>query len=358
MSEWSTSAPQRILLKHVGNMGDHLFLVGPLLEVLARRYPNAEITLVAAWGYKDARGRWGERNQDGYCIALMKENPHINQLIHWHDRTRSLDGDICIEEGKRFPTWDAAWYEKEKQKYDLVLELDFGLTVFDNPLARVYEKAGFPEETYGYYPFYGSVSDREVGRATAEAFSRPRLLFLEGIDGESMRGWDPAKVQDLTKLLRQAAGIEPIWFGARYPKTYQGRPLTLRENIAFAGSCDLAVGVMGGPLHFAAAAGVPTICLYGGQPFHRAAPSYFLNPHIADPTKHHITIEGPTCDEPCFLKREIPCKNLTTEAARSSGFRNWQHPGRQHDKSCVATIPVETVLATIMENLKRRGLGG
>ena len=355
MSDLSTRAPQRILLKHVGNMGDHLFLVGPLLEVLARRSPDAEITLVTAWGYRDAHGRWGDRNQDGYCIALMKENPHIDHLVHWHDRKRSLDGEICIEEGKRFPTWDPAWYEQEKRNYDVVLELDFGLTVFDNPVQRVYEKAGFPDETYGCYPFYGSASDWAVGREVAETLPQPRLLFLEGFDGESMRGWDPEHVRELAARVRETLGTEPVWFGARYPKTYGGRPLTLRENIAFAGSCDLAVGVMGGPMHFAAAAGVPTICLYGGQPLHRAAPSYFLNPHIADSAKHHITIEGPTCDEPCFLKRDRPCKNLSTDAARSSGFRSWQHPGRQHDKSCVATIPLETVYATIVSALKQRG---
>jgi hypothetical protein len=336
-------------------MGDHLFLVGPLLEVLARRYPDTEITLVAAWGYKDARGRWGERNQDGNCAALMKENPHIDHRIHWHDTERSLNG-ICVEEDVRFPTWDPDWYERQKREFDLVVELDFGLSVFDNPLERVYERAGLAGETYGHYPFYGSPSDWRVGRAIAEQFPKPRVVFLEGFNGESMRGWDSAKVRELEEHLEKNLGIQPIWFGTHYPKTYQGRPLTLRENIAFAGSCDLAVGVMGGPMHFAAAAGVPTICLYGGQPLHRAAPSYFLNPHIADATKHHITIEGPTCDEPCFLKRDRPCKNLSQEAARTSGFRDWQRPGRQSDKSCVATIPVNTVVATIASALQTRGL--
>lgn len=351
-----TSATRRILIKHVGNMGDHLFLVGPLLEVLARRVPDAEITLVTAWGYKDQRGRWGERNQDGFCVALMMKNPHIDHLVHWHDKKRSLEGDICIEEGRTFPTWDPAWYERQKSAYDVVLELDFGLTVFDNPLQRIYEHAGLDGETYGMYPFYGSASDWEVGRAVAAQFQKPRVAFLEGLDGQTMRGWDSAKVEQLSRRLQTERGITPIWFGSKHDHPYQGRHLTLRENIAFAGSCDLAIGVLGGPMHFAAASGVPTICLYGGQPLHRAAPSFFLNPHIVDSLRRHVTIEGPTCDEPCFLKREIPCKNLSEGEAASSGFLTWQQPGRQSDKSCVATIPVETVFAAILENLKRRGL--
>ncbi len=350
--------PRRILLRHVGNMGDHLFLVGPALEVLARRYPLAEITLVTAWGYKNDRGQWGDRNQDGFCIALMKENPHIDQLVQWHDHRRSLDGELCIEEGVHFPTWDPAWYEHEKPHYDLVAELDFGLGVFDNPLERVYERLGLPNETDCSYPFYGSANDWAIGRAVAKRSSRPRVVFLEGIGAESMRGWDPAKAQRLEELLTTRLGISLLRFGARSVPSTNGRRLTLRENIAFVGSCDLAVGVMSGPMHFAAAAGVPTICLYGGQPLHRAAPSYFLNPHILDPERHHITIEGPTCDEPCFLKRDRPCKNLSAEAARTSGFQTWQHPGRQDNKSCVATIPVETVYATILTALRARGLLG
>ncbi len=348
-------APRNILLKHVGNMGDHLFLVGALLEALAQRFPDAEVTLLAPWGYKDAQGRWGERNQDGYCIALMKENPHVDHLIHWHDTALSLDGDLCVEEGAHFPTWNPAWYARQLPTYDLVVELDFGLSVFDNPLERAYERAGLPGETSGSYPFYGSPTDWRVGREVAERAPRPRVAFLEGLDGQTMRGWTPENVHRLADRLA-VVGITPVWFGARYPQEHAGRRLTLRENIAFVGSCDLALGVMSGPMHFAAAAGVQTICLYGGQPLHRAAPSYFLNPHLADPTRQHITIEGPTCDEPCFLKRDRPCKNLGADAARTSGFQDWQRPGRQSDKSCVATIPVETVYATLMSALKERGL--
>lgn len=346
----------RILIKHVGNLGDHLFLVGPLLEVLARRHPDAEVTLVAAWGYKDAHGRWGKRNQDGFCIALMKENPHIDQLVHWHDDACSLDGDICVEEGVHFPTWNPEEYERQKRTADLVAELDFGISVFDNPLEKVYETVGLRGETEGRYPFYGTQSDWRVGRAVAARLPRPRVVFLEGLDGPTMRGWDPEKVAALSRRLVEELGITPVWFGAQHPKTYHGRPLTLREHVAFVGSCDLAIGVMGGPMHLAAAAGSQTICLYGGQPLHRAAPSFFINPSLADARARHVTIEGPTCDEPCFLKRDRPCKNLTEEAARTSGFQSWKSPGRQRDKSCVATIPVDTVFAAARETLMARGL--
>jgi hypothetical protein len=348
--------PKKILLKHVGNMGDHLFLVGPALEVLSQQYPQTEITLVTAWGYKDHKGHWGERNQDGFCISLMQENPHIDHLVHWHDKILSLEGEICHEGGKSYPTWNKKHYESVKKDYDLVAELDFGLGIFDNPVEKVFEQLGLKNIVNGNYPFYGSENDWKVGKSVAEQFPGPRIVFLESINGQTMRGWDPEKTIQLENKIKTDLGITPIWFGAKYPKTFDGRGLTLRENIAFAGSCDIGIGVMSGPLHFAAAAGLQTICLYGGQPLHRAAPSFFLNPHISDPKKYHITIDGPTCNVPCFLKREKPCKNLSPTEAKSAKFRSWQEPGRQSDKSCVATIAVDLVFAELVSALKTRGL--
>lgn len=347
--------PRRVLLKHVGNMGDHLFLVGALLEGLARVWPHAEVTLVTAWGYRDRRGRWGKRNQDGFCITLMKENPHIDQLVHWSDVGRSLDARICVEEQQRFPTWDRIHFDHVRGEYDIVVELEFGLGIEENPLERMAAAAGVPHLSIGPYPFYATPADWEVGSARAAEHPRPRVALLEGLNGSSMRGWDPAKAVVLEQRLR-AMGLHPFWWGAQYAPLVQGRRLTLRENVAFLGSCDLAIGVMGAPMHFAAAAGVQTLCLYGAQPYQRAAPGYVFNPVVPDAAREHITIFGPTCDAPCFLKRAIPCKNIHGADRATTGFESWQNPGRQTDKSCVAAIPVDTVTAAVHDILRRRSL--
>lgn len=346
---------ERLLLKHVGNLGDHLFLVGALLEGIARRRPDAEVTLVTAWGYKDRRGRWGKRNQDGYCIALMKENPHVNQLVHWSDAELSLEGRICAEEGRHFPTWNRAHFERIRADYHTAVELEFGLSVEENPLERIAAAAGLVDTRLGPYPFYATDADRAVGHTVAERFPHPRVVLLEGLAGPTMRSWDPAKVRVLEGALTRALGTPPLWWGAAHTPLHRGRRLTLRENIAFLGKQDLAIGVMGAPMHLAAAAGVQTICLFGGQSFNRVAPGYFINPFVSDPTRHHLTIFGPTCDEPCLLKREIPCRNLHGEDRIMTGFQSWQEPGRQNDKSCVATIPVASVLAAAVSALRNRG---
>lgn len=363
--------PSRLLLKHVGNMGDHLFLVGALLEGIARASPSTAVTLVTAWGYKDRRGRWGKRNQDGFCIALMKENPHVHTLVHWSDLGCSLAARICVEEGRAFPTWDRAHFDDVKREYDAVAELEFGLEIEEDPLERLGTVVGLEHLALGPYPFYGTPNDWAAGRAVAERYPRPRVALLEGLQGTSMRGWDPHNVHMLEERFRTTLKIQPFWWGAQFTPLLRGRKLTLRENIAFLGNCDLAIGVLGAPLHFAAAAGTPTICLFGGQPYARAAPGHSFNrvpassaeagrvggnPTVGDPTRHHITVFGPTCDEPCFLKRNIPCKNLHGEDRVTTGFESWQRPGRQSDKSCVAAIPVETVFAAAAEALERRNL--
>lgn len=347
--------PRRVLLKHVGNLGDHLFLVGALLEGLARVWPQTDVTLVTAWGYKDRAGRWGKRNQDGYCVALMKENPHVDHLVHWSDRDVSLDGRICVEEGQSFPTWNRVHFDRVRRSYDIVAELEEGLEIEENPLQRMAIAVGLPNLELGPYPFYATAYDWTVGRAVAAGLPRPRVMFLEGLAGESMRGWDPAKTSALAVRF-QDHGIEPRWWGVTHTPLYHGRPLTLRENIAYLGQCDLAVGVLGSPLHFAAAAGVQTICLFGAQPYARAAPGFFWNNYLTDETRHHVTVFGPTCDEPCFLKREIPCKNIRGADRTTTGFQSWRSPGRQADKSCVAAIPVDTVFAAAVDALSRRGL--
>jgi hypothetical protein len=113
---------KRFLIKHVGNMGDLIFVAPPILETLKRRYPNCHITFVTAWWFKKnlrtypfffKREYWGERNQSGFCIALMMTNPHIDQLVHYHSGKLSLEGKICREEGKSFPTWSKKYYQQQ-----------------------------------------------------------------------------------------------------------------------------------------------------------------------------------------------------------------------------------------------------
>ncbi|MEK7499459.1 MAG: hypothetical protein AAB649_02540, partial [Patescibacteria group bacterium] len=225
---------KRILLRHVGNMGDLVFFVPPILETLKRKYSDSHITLVTAWGLKDKRSGWGLRNQGGFCISLMMTNPHVDQLVHFHDTKTSLTGTICIEEGHSFPTWSKQYYESQKVSgtYDDVFELDIGILADENPIEHLYRHIGMPEETYSNYKIYLTEKDLEVAASVMQNFPHPRIVLLESIEGGTSRGWDPGKLPVLEKEIEKVYGCPPIWFGAKFPHEYEGRPLTLRENIA------------------------------------------------------------------------------------------------------------------------------
>jgi len=345
--------PKKFLIKHVGNMGDMLFFVPPVLATLKRRYPGCHITFVTAWGYKDARGRWGKRNQSGFCIALMMTNPHVDQLVHWHDTALSLTGDICQEEDRRFPTWNLAYWDQQKNSdnYDGVYELDFGIGITDNPLTRMYEAVGLPDENYTNYQIHLTDHDRQVAQEVTTAWPTPRIVLLEGLEGKTTRGWDPAKLPILETLIRETYGVAAKWFGGKFVQEWEGRPLTLRENIATLLYCDVAIGVMSGPLHFAAAVGLPTITLFCDQPLHRAAPAYFLNTYISEPSKRHRTLLGPDNDHFDFLKNDAPARNLTPAEAATQGGQNWQQPGRQSTKTCLAVLTPEEVMTVLQDVL-------
>lgn len=344
---------KKFLIRHLGNMGDHIFFIPPVLATLKRVYPGCHITLVTAWGYKDNKNRWGLRNQGGFCLHLMMTNPHVDQLIHWHDIKLSLEATICKEDGQRFPTWSKTYYEQQKvsRNYDGIYELDFGLMYTDNPVQRMYEAIGLPEETYSDYKIYFTENDHAIAQSVMGRTLQPRIIFLEGLESESTRGWDPEKISQLKRAIHKKYQVEPIWFGSRHVPEFEGRPLSLRENIATLALSDVGIGVMSGPMHFAAAAGLPTLALYADQPLHRVAPACFLNQYISKPKKYHRTLLGPDQRPYTLLKSNQPDRNLTPAEAIEQKFQSWQHPGRQSTKTGLAAITVDEVMLVLNDML-------
>lgn len=340
---------KKFLLRHVGNMGDMIFFVPPVLAAIRRAYPDCHITFVTAWGFKDRRGRWGKRNQGGFSLHLMLHDPTIDQLVHWHDTKLALDGSLCEEDGRRLPTWNALWWQEQKAsgQYSGVYELDVGLRYEDNPVQRMLTAVGLPDETDWHYELYLSEADREVAAEVVEDWPRPRIVLLEGIESQTTRGWDRAKVKDLERAIQGHFGTPPIWFGARHPRYLEGRELKLRENIATLAHCDAAIGVMSGPTHFAAAVGLPTLTLFGDQPLHRAAPAYFQNPSIPSRRRQHRTLLGPTGTHVRFLKNDRAAESLTPAEATRQQHQGWQQPGRQDTKTGVSVITVDEVMAVL-----------
>ena len=361
VSEPSSILTTKFLVRHLGNMGDMIFIVPPVLAALKTDYPGCHITLVTSWGYKQPSRWpfsqttwWGERNQSGHSLHLIMTNPHIDQLIHWHDRRLSLSGTICHEDDRSFPTWNKSYYEEQVRsgRFDRVIELDFGLSVTDNPLTRAYAQAGLTGARPIDYHLYLTASDRQIGEAVMSNFPRPRIVLLESLSHHSTRGWDPAKVIALSSAITEKYGVEPIWFGSKYHHYYHGRPLSMRENIATLTVCDVGIGVLSGPLHFAAAAGLPTLTLYCDHPLRRAAPAYFQNPSLPPSTVQHRTLLGPHKMPMRILKGDRDSLCLTPTELAAQNFINWSNPGKQSTKSCLSVITVDEIMTVLSDMLK------
>lgn len=339
---------KRFLIKHVGNMGDMIFFVPPILETLKKKYPNCHITFVTAWGFKE-KEKWGKRNQGGFCITLMLHDPNIDHLVHWHDTKLALDGSYCIEEGMRIPTWSRAYYEKQKKNgaWDGVFEVDIGLAHDRNPMKDLYAHIGMPEEDYTNYKLYITPREQEVAQGVMQAFPHPRIVLLEGIEGKGTRGWNADRIPALEQAISKKYGVSPIWFGAKHVREYHGRELTLRENIATLAYCDVAIGVPSGPMHFAASVGLPVLTLFCDQPLHRADPAYFLNAYIEDDAKKHRTLIGPSGPVFGFLKEDSTKLNLTPTEWKNQKYVNWNIPGRQATKSCLSVLTVDEIMAVL-----------
>jgi hypothetical protein len=340
----------RILVKHIGNMGDMVLIVPAVVAALKKKHPTSNITFITSWGYKDKKGFWGSRNQSGHSLHLIMTNPSIDQVVHWHDTKLSLDNQICNEDGVSFPTWSKDYYEKQKKsgEFDQVIELDFGIHIDDNPLERAFELAQVDKHSSTFHQIYLTDKDKEVAKFVIDDFPKPRVVLAESLHGITTRNWDTGKTAFLEESIRSKYNVEPIWFGAKTP-LYQGRSLTLRENIATLTFCDVFICVLSGPAHFAAAVGLPTLTLFCDHPLHRATPAYFLNTYIKDPKKKHRTLLGPTGPVMNLLKPSEPYQCLTPAQVKKQKFNSWSKPGRQSTKSCLSVLTVDEVMLVLSD---------
>lgn len=351
----------RILIKHVGGMGDFVILVPPLIAIMRERYPGARIAVLTAWsltyvkrwrlggrfGVRRPRVRlYGDRAQGGYCISLINAHPDVHEVIHWHDERSAPEGGICTEDGRSIPTWNRRDFEARSLGYDLVLDVDaVGLGYEGNPIDRVLVAHGQAPSGFTDYRLPLSDADHAKVAPFVATLPRPTILIAEGIEKREFRGWDPTKLDALRRELRSRYGTEPIAWGAS-PLPGVTVPLSLREQAAFAAACDLSVGVLSGPQHLAAAVGTPTVTLYGMHRPERAEIACHLNPYIGDPTRRHRTVAYPGCQY-CGPKPSKPCP----VAPPNPSWVDWQQPGEQRIKSCIAMISLEAVLSSVDEAL-------
>jgi len=347
--------PRSILLVKLSAIGDVVHTL-PLLEVLRKNFPEARID-------------WLVEEEASPMIEGHKEIDHVIVSFRksWQKRFLSpRDLFAVISEVRRFVR------ELRSHEYDLVIDLH-GLfkSGLLTGLARGRRKIGFTGGKEGSilfltdrpYPFdynrhaleryllaaeylgcnmnswRGDIplraEDRErIDRLLADRFSPDDILIaINPMARWGTKLWDEERFSRLAERLEEELSckviftgspsdrpvIERIIGGLNRPPLNLAGGTTLRELAYLYTRCRLVVTTDTGPMHIAAAMGVPVVALFGPTAPWRTGPY----------GKRHTVIRKELECSPCFRKK---CSHL----------------------SCMKSITVEEVFDTIKKIMEQR----
>jgi ADP-heptose:LPS heptosyltransferase len=168
-----------------------------------------------------------------------------------------------------------------------------------------------------------------AARAAALGAARPRVLVHPGGHYESQR-WAPVRFAEMIERLTESAGVACLVaagpgeealaerIAAATPDALLTGPLTVRALLGTIAASDLFIGNNSGPLHVAAALGIPTLSIAGPTNLIRFAPRG---------EAHEV------------VRREIPC----SPCGRG---RCWHH-------TCLVSIEPGEIVARAAAMLRR-----
>lgn len=299
--EISTMAaePSRILIVRVGALGDTL-MVTPLLRLLHKRYPNAEV--------------------DFFCsrlaAPLLELNPHVTNLFSLQGRNLPLA--LSIEKRRlvrkmRDREYDLAFLLESARRYRILLERagpgrirSFAEVPFDPSRHAIYNNlnvAGMPDvaEDAWNMDLPLAPDDEAAADRFLAAFPAPRIGVHMGWGPQGrkrrqalrLRGWDLGNFVELIRKMIAIDGIHVILTGsaedARSTKSVAGQmppgrvhsiagQTGVRELAAIIKRLDLLISVDSGPAHMAAALGTPLVVLWGPGRLQQTRPVSNLSP--------------------------------------------------------------------------------
>jgi ADP-heptose:LPS heptosyltransferase len=332
----------------------------PLLRILKRSWPQARITLVA------------ERRFAG-ILPLVRGYDRVITFAK-----DELADRIVFAEDPLVPYFSMEGFvrELEEVRYDLVINLTFShMSAFIASLMKSEKSVGLVaggkgerliSSLWGLYLFttqegnnrllnrinlvdlftrLGGVKPdgyrveltaTERGEGFADAFLRDngltgeRLIGLQLGASDTVRCWPPESFARLSDLLQERMGVRTILFGSQSEEPLAARALSNMSHAAIStvgktsieglfsllGRCSLLVTNDTGTMHFAAAAGVPTLMLCTGPAFFHGTGPYSAGnlALLADipcaPCRYNFNCPTPVC-------REMLTADAVYEASRA-----------------------------------------
>ena len=284
----ATFSPKRILVCQLRQIGD-VVLATPSIELLKRRYPDAEIHLLT----------------EKKCAPLLEHNPHLGKV--W-----ALDKKVLSS----LPQ-EIAWYwHVARTGYDLVVDFQqlprcrWVVAFSGAPVRLSYTPPWYTSLLYTHssdmLDGYSAMSKASVLRPLGiewngerprvyltdeeHAFARTllaqaglqpeqRLITLDPTHRQPTRRWPLAHYAGLVSLLAErdaSLRFLPLWGPGEEAEIQElsrlcpagslllpDRMLSLREMAACIAEADLHIGNCSAPRHIAVAVGTPTLTVLG-----------------------------------------------------------------------------------------------
>jgi ADP-heptose:LPS heptosyltransferase len=276
---------QRILVLRTDRLGDMVLTTAALMDLRAH-YRHARITVLAPPG----------------ALALLEGHPAVDHLVPLPARRRlpaELAGrfDMAIDftpdenlAGARLAaatraTWRAGFAAAGRQAYFTLpsppVRADRHIVELNRDLL---EAIGVTRrESEPTLPVAEKERTAALARVAALGAAQPRILVHPGGHFASQR-WPAERFAEVIERLTESVGAACLvaWgpleedlarrITGATPDALPIGPLSVRELVAVTSVVDLFLGNNSGPLHVAAALGVPTLSLAGPTDLRRFAP--------------------------------------------------------------------------------------
>lgn len=281
-----STAPPRVLVIRLGALGD-LLHVSPSLNALRQRHPEAEIHFLTSPAYREMAGAFAavdrvwvydKRQGWGGLFRLAKElrQTGIDTLVNLHPSLKTWLLTRLVRPHR------SATYRKqklsEKGAAQRGVRRHHAVADFYRPFRRVFdlpESLGKPV----FHPPDGSLPSTCPDSETW-------IALIPGVGGKrGNRAWPPEQVRELIDRLLQTANRRVMLIGGPdesdlAERLQAGDPRVEnhcgRHDIAgtarLLSQCRVAIGGDTGPLHLAAAVGVPVVALFGPTHLARTGP--------------------------------------------------------------------------------------
>jgi lipopolysaccharide heptosyltransferase II len=306
--------PQRILFILLGAIGDVIRAL-PLLTRVRRAYPSTHI----AWAVEPAAAPLLEYHPALNDVLLYQRSrgpraffPFLQYVRHQHfdlvlDLQRHLkSGIVSFWSGAptrvgfhRHNTKEGNWLFNT---HTIDAIPDFSLKL--GQYLKFAEALGLPNDGVSFDLRLRPEEEQRVDTLLAET-PRPFAAFFLGSRWPS-RFWFPQATAEVAQALQQEYGMGVVLIGGQSEVTFaqqvcaatRGKltnlcgQTTLRDLIGLFSRARLTMGPDSGPMHLAAATGVPVISLWGATSPIRSAPW----------GSEAFVLQGPAACSPCYTR--------------------------------------------------------